>query len=528
MSLSISNRVDAPPRHQSWMADVSATPAMAVCWAGTFLWMYAGVLRDLANQWATDEMYSYGFLVPAVSLYFVWLRRDRLRTVVPRPIPAVGFGIVFVGVVMLVIGHAGGVAAAEQLSLMPVLVGSVLIFGGREALKVLWMPIAYLLLMIPIWEVLTDRLHEPFQNFSAGIGLALIRSLGIPVYRDGLYLALPNITLEVAKACSGVNYLIAVIAVGIPLAALYLQGWARRIGLLSIAVLVAVLANGLRVALIGVLAYYDLGGSLHGPSHMLHGVFVSFIGFGALFAGVWVLSERRLPDSPERAAVVNEKPAGPRSSVGPGTVKTAGWGAPLLFAGAAVVMQFFGVIAVAPAQEFRRFPLQIGAWDGRDIHWKMDDPYRLRGLDHALAREYQRHDGPPVRLFVGYFERQSQGEELISGDARRLYQRSEGVEARVGSNGLQEIRWLVTGEETGRTLLLYWYDLHGGTVTNPTTMQARLAWNALVDRRANGALIAIEVPLAEADDPSIARSHALRFIEDSAPILEQWLPRDVS
>lgn len=519
MTVPMSNRIDTAGR-RPWAGASASTAAMFGCWVATFLWMYAGVLRDLANQWATDEMYSYGFLVPVVSGYFVWLRLDRLRAVVPTPRPALGFGILLGGVVMLVIGHASGVAAAEQLSLMPVLVGGVLIVGGREALGVLWMPIAYLLLMIPIWEFMTDRLHEPFQNFSAGIGMALIRALGIPVYRDGLYLALPNITLEVAKACSGVNYLIAVIAVGIPLAVLFLRRWVRRIALLAFAVVVAVLANGLRVALIGVLAYYNLGGSLHGPSHMLHGVFVSFVGFGALFAGLWVLSERSPAGPPEHSARSVPVQAVSESPGESGGAKVAGWGVPLLFAGAAIITQVFGVIAVAPAQDFRQFPVHLGAWQGRDVTWNPEVPYRLPGIDHVLARSYRREDGPSVRLFVGYFEEQAQGEELISGDARRLYRRSQGVDANFGAKGRHEIRWVVIDG----SLLLYWYDLHGVIVTDPAVMQARLAWNALVHRRANGALIVLQVPLRESDDPAAARSYALRFVEDSAPFIEQWLP----
>lgn len=525
MSLSLSNGLGASDERHPWLDTAGPTRAMAVVWAGAGVVMYAQVLGDLVHQWMTDEMYSYGFLVPVVSGYLVWLRRDRIRATATRPMPGVGYGVLILGVAMLLVGHAASVAAVEQLSLIPVLVGSVLILGGGPVLAALCLPIAYLLLMIPIWEVLTDRLHAPFQNFSAGIGLSLIQSAGIPVYRDGLYLALPNITLEVAKACSGVNYLIAVIAVGIPLAALFLQGWVRRICLLVFAVLIAVLANGLRVALIGVLAYYGVGGALHGPFHVLHGLFVSFVGFGALFVGVWVLSERPAPAASERSVADHRSHSLERSSVRARGIGAAQWGGLLVFVLVATLIHFFGVIEVAPAQELRRFPLEIGAWEGRDIAWSPGDPYRLPGLDHTVAREYQREDGPPVRLFVGYFERQRNGKELVSREARQLYERSETAQVALGSRGLQEVRWVATGDGDGttRTMLVYWYDLHGATVTNPLIVQARLAWNALVHRRSNGALIAVAVPLTDGEDPTVARSYAIRLIEDSAPILEQWV-----
>ena len=81
--------------------------------------------------------------------------------------------------------------------------------------------------------------------------------------------------IEVARACSGVNYLVAVLALGLPLAYLYLRSWWRRGVLIASALLIAAAANSLRVALIGVLVYYDLGAPLHGPAHVLHGLFVS-------------------------------------------------------------------------------------------------------------------------------------------------------------------------------------------------------------------------------------------------------------
>ena len=121
-----------------------------------------------------------------------------------------------------------------------------------------WFALAYLVLMVPFWEGLTEPLHLPFQQLSANLGIRMLHVVGIPSYREGLYLFLPNVTLEVARACSGVNYLVAILALGLPLGYLYLPTVWRRVLLLAMAIGVAAISNSLRVALIGVLSYLEI------------------------------------------------------------------------------------------------------------------------------------------------------------------------------------------------------------------------------------------------------------------------------
>ena len=122
--------------------------------------------------------------------------------------------------------------------------------------------------------------------------MKILQLVGVPAYHEGVTLHLPTITLEVARACSGVNYLIAVLALGLPLGYLYLPSLPRRAILIVSAVIIAAVSNSLRVALIGMLAYWEIGSPLHGPFHVLHGLFVSGIGYVVLFAGLRMLTPR--------------------------------------------------------------------------------------------------------------------------------------------------------------------------------------------------------------------------------------------
>jgi EpsI family protein len=338
-----------------------------------------------------------------------------------------------------------------------------------------------------------------------------------------MFLALPNVTLEVAEACSGVNYLIAVVAVGIPVAFLSMRGWTRRASLLVWAVLMAILANGLRVALIGVLAYYDVGGALHGPGHVLHGVFVSFLGFGALFAGAWVLSERPEAAGPHRAAAPSQRDL-PAQPAGASTSRRNWWGLTVLFLGVGFYLQLGEPSAVSLTRDLQAMPMQIGEWVGRDVATSPDYPYRLREVDRELSRIYQREGAPPVRLSVGYFEVQRDRKELVTGEARRFYRSTEAMEVALGGRGRVSVRGAVTGEGSQRTLVVYWYDLNGEIVTHPLLAQAHVAWDVLRHRRSNGALVAFAVPLGGHDDAASGLAEVRRFLEEGAVVLEQWLP----
>lgn len=267
---------------------ISATTALVLV---AFIAAYARVFGTMSVQWWSNDMYSYGYFVPLISFYMVWLRRKQLAKQEVRPNPIGGMVGVFCGVTVLFVGHAADIVTLQEISLMITLPSVVALLWGRTVLKFVLIPIAYLWLMIPIWEELvTDSLHGPFQVLSATLGGGLLGVLGVPVYREGIYLQLSSITLEVARACSGVNYLISIIAIGIPMASLFLDTWGKRIALVVLGVVVAVLSNSVRVALIGLLAYYGFEGPLHGPLHILQGLFVSIVGYAALFGGLWILS----------------------------------------------------------------------------------------------------------------------------------------------------------------------------------------------------------------------------------------------
>lgn len=399
--------------------------------------------------------------------------------------------------------------------------GMLLFLLGRGYLKKLWFPIAYLVFMIPSWEIVTDRLHLPFQQLSATFGVLLLRLVGIPVHQQGVFIELPNITLEVARVCSGVNYLIAVVAIGLPLAYDFLRGW-RRAALLSFALVVAIFSNSFRVGLIGALSYYGLNPTIHGPYHVLQGMFVSVIGYCALFTGFTVLARRSPP--PVVAAVASDGPAREVRWFRPRSY--AAMLIPLLVTGS--YLHFYGETPVLLTKELHAFPLQIGAWQGSEE--RSDDPrfqevgpvFQAASVDRELSRIYRR-GADEVRLYIGYFESQRQGKELINYKTVDLHRGVSRVSIDLGGAAFEVNRALhVEGE--GARQVLFWYDLNGRRVADRLKAQVTTAWGGLVAGRTAGAVVYLSTPL-HGRDADAAFAASADFIREALPFLDEYLPR---
>lgn len=256
---------------------------------GTLLFCYWEVLDGLVNQWTGNDVYSYAFLIPVISGYMVWLQRERLSVLSLEGAPVLGWLVLSSGIAALLAGWAGHLLLVQELSLLLTLSGLVILFWGMQAFRLLKLPIGYLLFMIPVWGFITDPIQMPSRLFSAEVAAAILQGVGLAPYLDGIYIELPNITLEVAPECSGVNYLFAVAAIGVPIAIFYLKSRARRVTLLVSALAIAMLANGFRIALVGIVASYQLSADSHGPLHILQGLFVSVVGYAGMFAVLWLL-----------------------------------------------------------------------------------------------------------------------------------------------------------------------------------------------------------------------------------------------
>jgi exosortase len=257
-----------------------------------FLAAFRDVMAGLVSQWESNDAFSHGWLIAPMSAYIAWSRRDRLARAGVKPAILGGTLGMLVAVLALQVGRVIGVLGIQQLAMLLAIASLVVLLLGWRALRALWFPIGYLLFMMPVWDVATERLHFPFQLLSAKLGTGFLRLFAVPVYLENNFIYLPNITLEVARVCSGVNYLIAILALAVPLAYLTLRSRARQVALLLFGIAAGFFFNALRVAAIGFFSYHQLSEYTHGPWHIFQGLSAALVGYVAIFA-FWGLLHRR-------------------------------------------------------------------------------------------------------------------------------------------------------------------------------------------------------------------------------------------
>lgn len=254
--------------------------------------VYWDTFSLLVYTWRTDPDYSHGFLVPILSGYLCWAKREALRALPLRPKVGGIIPLVF-GLVIFVLGTIGqGGVSQQRYSFLLVLIGLVVLLFGKDHLKLLLFPIGFLLFMIPLPGVLQPEVLFPLQLFAAKTATTILFFLGIPVLREGTIIQLAGSTLEVAEACSGIRSLLSLMALGTIYAYFTESGAWNRLIIVLFSIPIAILANALRVAGTGLLAHLYGTQVAEGFYHHFSGwlmflfAFLLFVGVAALLSHV--------------------------------------------------------------------------------------------------------------------------------------------------------------------------------------------------------------------------------------------------
>jgi len=483
---------------------------------------YADVLVTLSKQLYTNDVYSYGLLIPWISLYLVWTRRDRLVRAGFAPAYLGGSLVLLGGIGLLMAGRFVGIVGIQEISLIVTLAGLVLLMCGRRVLRLLWFPIAYLLLMLPTWDFATEQLHYPFQQLTATLGTWLLVGLGVPVHRQDVFLQLPNITLEVAKVCSGVNYLIAVVAIGIPVAYTSFPDLPRRLFLVLFATTIAVLGNPVRVAVIGFLAYHGLSENVHGPWHILQGLSVAMVGYAALFVGAWLLS--KLPIGPRRT-VARPPPSDGASEV-PAVATGRAWPRGRVGAAAACVLVAAGTLDPFPEMACRsmtswnpQLPLRIGAWEGHNN--PRPEPVVARTVIHSgeISRTYVSPSGGSLQLYMGRYAHVEPAVRSFTFWGDDLAQRSRQITIDVPGRRPVGVSRASISAGSLQTIVVYWYDLNGRIVAGRHPAKLYHAWQLLTASGRPPLVVALASPPRTAADRDLGARELTSFAAELLALL---------
>jgi exosortase len=256
------------------------------------LLVYAPILYYMALHWYRVADYSHGFLILPLAMYFVWQERNTLRRARVEPS---WWGLVplLLGSLTLAIGRLGIELMNMRASFVLTLMGIVLLVLGRAVFRVLAFPLGFLFLMVPLPQSLVNVVAFPLQLIAADWAVRVLYYLKIPALLEGNIIHLPETSLFVAEACSGLRSLMALVTLGVVIA-YFARRWAPRILIVVSAIPIAIVVNANRVAITGILTYRYGRETATGFFHMTEGLVMFVPAFVLLVAEAWLL-ERLWP-----------------------------------------------------------------------------------------------------------------------------------------------------------------------------------------------------------------------------------------
>jgi len=271
------------------------TVMLSVC----FVFLYHHTFRGLMYDWSADDNYSHGFLIPFIAGYMIWQKKAQLEKIVSKPSH---WGLVFIlsGIFLHIAGNIGAELFTMRFSIPVMLFGLILYLFGKETAREVWVPLAYLIFMIPIPSIIWNQMAFPLQLFAAKLTADIIYFIGIPVLREGNVLHLANTSLEVVDACSGLRSLTSLLALSAAFAYISsLKNISKWILFLS-AIPIAVIVNIIRLTSTAMMARWIGAETAQGFLHDMSGMAVFAVAFVLLFAVSSVLTktEKKMQVSP--------------------------------------------------------------------------------------------------------------------------------------------------------------------------------------------------------------------------------------
>ncbi len=386
-------------RAQAW-------PLAAACCAAAALIALAAfheTVFSLVSIWARSDTFSHGFLIPLISGFLVWRSRHRLAVLVPQPSL---LGLVAVTGLSLVwfVARIAGIAVVEQLAFVGILQSLVLAIMGWQVVRAIVFPLFFLVFMVPFGEFLIP----PLQDVTADFVVWWLQLIGIPIFRDGIFLYIPGGAFEVAEACAGLRFLIAMIVLGLLFAHVTYTQWWRRIVFMLMAVTIPIIANGFRALMIVLVAHWTDHTVAVGIDHIVYGwIFLTFVMILVLGAGM-LLREQESADGGDDG----DRPLPPR--------RPASRTALLASTAAAVVLLLTGPgyalwrdsQAPAPMVAPLALPQTAGGWTLQGPAGGLWRPVFAGAHGEALMAYGD--GGRTVDVYVAFYRQQRQGAEAVN------------------------------------------------------------------------------------------------------------------
>ena len=257
------------------ISNSAQTPAWKSAWPILLglLALYFPMYQEMANTLWPHEEFAHGPIILVVVLWLMWIGRSKLVDAGQEKNAVSGTILLSIGLFLYIVGHSQDIYLFETGSQIPLLLGLLLLMYGAGIAKDFWFPLLFLVFLIPLPGVLVDTLTGPLKQQISVLVENILYVFGYPIARSGVTLSIGQYQLLVADACSGLNSMFSLSALGLFYAYLVQrQGWIHNTILLASILPIAFFANLMRVILLVLITYYfgdDVG---QGFAHKAAGV----------------------------------------------------------------------------------------------------------------------------------------------------------------------------------------------------------------------------------------------------------------
>ena len=282
----------------AWLVLIAGFAAMYV---PLYWWAAQGI-------WQSEEQ-GHGAIILAVMLWLFWTLRHDIDRLPTRPAPVLGWAVFSIGVLVYVVGRVFDISILGFASQPFVVAGALLLMKGSAAIRLAWFPLVYFIFMVPLPGMLVDAITGSLKGVIANMVESLLYMAGYPIARSGVILSIGPYQLQVADACSGLNSMFSLSALGTLF--IYIMGRKTKLHtaiMLASILPIAFVANIIRVITLVLVTYYlgdEAGqGFLHGAAGMV----LMLVALFFFFTLDWLLDKflprRAVPPKDEKDAAV--------------------------------------------------------------------------------------------------------------------------------------------------------------------------------------------------------------------------------
>ncbi|MFC3094608.1 exosortase [Alteromonas sediminis] len=456
----------------------------------TWLFFTFGGIASAVEIWYGNEIFNHGFLIIPAVVYFIYIKRGLWLS---KEIRSSWLALPFIigGVLLYVVGFAGDIQLfmhAAAFGLLPFLILSII---GVQAAYAILFPLVFIVFTIPVGEQLIPWLQE----VTADISVYMLKLTGVPLFRSGLYIEIPQGRFLVAEACSGISFFIASIVVGSVYSYLNFVSTKKRIGFMVLSVVYPIIANAIRVYGIILTGYLTDMEHAVGADHLIYGwFFFAIVLFSLLAIGEWVRDKNAVWE----VKLTAKNQVNIAVSI------------PLISTIIAIFVA--GVVWKGWMEEAQKSKaLTPASFIDVPLPFNQTEPGELTEFVPDLANPSDiavfTSEATPTRnniIYQAWFD--GQKSELVSG-LHRLYNEkswSLSKQFRIDTATVMGMPVRLISDPLGNLrLVASWYKVNSAVFTQPTKTKLYQTANVLRGEGAAGLMVIVSVPVSSASDDAV-------------------------